>query len=230
MCVIKIAILLSIFVIAGTFGAGFRRRIEKEKCPKVNLLKSFDFQQMLGSWYVIEYYASSEESQIYRCMRTVFSLSGDDIEISMNFTYSFIDDPDNEHLYGNITWRIPDLKQPSHWVHAEDTYEGVYNTYLLDMDASGDNPWSLLLHCAEKSGSTRYLSSFVLSRKSTQSPNVISFLRDKLPRYDIDLQFMYPMDQHDCSAEHIPLFYQAIKNQLKPRVASKHPLKHPEHQ
>lgn len=77
--------------------------------------------KMLGSWYVIEYYASSEESQIYRCMRTVFSLSSDDIEISMNFTYSFIDDPDNEHLYGNITWRIPDLKQPSHWVHAEDT-------------------------------------------------------------------------------------------------------------
>ena len=98
------------------------------------------------------------------------------------------------------------------------------------MDATGDNPWALLLHCAEKSGSTRYLSSFVLSRKSTLLPNVISFLRDKLPRYDIDLQYMFKMKQKDCSAEHIPLFYQAIRDMLKPRAVSKHPLKHPEHQ
>lgn len=54
-------------------------------------------------------------------MRTDFHLSPNDVEISMNFTFSFMDDPDNEQLYGNITWRIPDLRRPSHWVHSEDT-------------------------------------------------------------------------------------------------------------
>lgn len=37
----------------------------------------------------------------------------------MNFTYIFINDPLNEALLGNITWQIPDMTTPAHWVHAE---------------------------------------------------------------------------------------------------------------
>lgn len=37
----------------------------------------------------------------------------------MNFTYSFTDDPINEQLVGNITWKIPSPELPAHWVHAE---------------------------------------------------------------------------------------------------------------
>jgi hypothetical protein len=76
---------------------------------------------LLGSWFVVQYYASSEEALSYGCMRPVFSVSPDRLQVSMNFTYTFTDDPAAELLYGNITWEIPNPNRPSHWVHAEDT-------------------------------------------------------------------------------------------------------------
>lgn len=79
--------------------------------------------QLLGSWYVVQYYASSEEALAYRCMRAEFYLSLVKLEVSMNFTYSFTDDPDNDILAGNITWEIPDSTKAAHWVHAEDSCE-----------------------------------------------------------------------------------------------------------
>lgn len=82
------------------------------------MIKLFDIQ-IKGTWNVIDYYASSEEVEIYRCMRSTFNLSPDAPEISMDFTYSYSDDPDNEMLAGNITWSIPSFEQPGHWVHKE---------------------------------------------------------------------------------------------------------------
>lgn len=76
------------------------------------------------------------------------------------------------------------------------TDEGVYNTYVLDSDYKS---WALLLHCAEKSKSPRYLSSFVMSRQPILARNVVTYLREKLPRYDIDLAYMFPMSQTNCS-------------------------------
>lgn len=78
---------------------------------------------MMGDWYVIEYYASSEEALSYKCMRAEFTLT--DEEVNMNFTYSFTDDPINELLIGNITWIIPNPIEPAHWVHSEDTCEYI---------------------------------------------------------------------------------------------------------
>ncbi|KAK5649292.1 hypothetical protein RI129_000321 [Pyrocoelia pectoralis] len=150
---------------------------------------------MLGPWYVVQYYASSEEALPYRCMRANFTMSPSHFEITMNFTYSFTDDPLNEELGGNITWVIPDPMQLAHWKHAEDTYEGIYNTYVLDSDYAS---WCLLLHCAEKSKSPRYLSSFIMSRNPVLGVNVVSYLREKLPRYDIDLTYMFDMAQNEC--------------------------------
>lgn len=90
----------------------------------------------------------------------------------------------------------------------------------------------LLLHCAEKSGSPRYLSSFIMSRQATLQNNVIAYLRDKLPRYEVDLEYLFDMDQTDCARSHIPEFYQAIQDMLVPKLQKtwKHPLKHPDHQ
>lgn len=39
----------------------------------------------------------------------------------MNFTYVYENDPANENLQGNLTWRIPNYDIPSHWIHTEDT-------------------------------------------------------------------------------------------------------------
>lgn len=75
----------------------------------------------MGSWYVVQYYASSEEDLAYRCMRAKFTMSHYPLEVTMNFTYSFTDDPINEKLQGNITWIIPNQGQLAHWTHAEDT-------------------------------------------------------------------------------------------------------------
>lgn len=76
---------------------------------------------MLGLWYVVQYYATSEEEVTYKCMRAILSMPTEGMEVEMNVTYSFLDDPDNDILSGNITWRIPDPSQPAHWIHEEDT-------------------------------------------------------------------------------------------------------------
>lgn len=95
--------------------------------------------------------------------------------------------------------------------------EGVYNTYVLDSDYKS---WALLLHCAEKSKSPRYLSSFIMSRSPDLGRNVVSYLRDKLPRYDIDLAFMFDMSQRECE---IPLI--SLDTDRPRIITKKHPMK-----
>ncbi|XP_020278659.1 apolipoprotein D [Pseudomyrmex gracilis] len=191
-----LTIALVVGLLADT-GGTWKRREDKTKCPKVKGIRNFDISEFLGLWYIVQYYASSEEALAYRCMRAELSVSPENAEVTMNFTYSFTDDPINELLVGNITWKIPSPdSSPAHWVHAEFPYEGVYNTYVLDSDYKS---WALLMHCAEKSKSPRYLSSFIMSREESLGPNVISYLREKLPKYDIDLEYMFPMDQKQCN-------------------------------
>lgn len=48
-------------------------------------------------------------------------------QITMNFTYSYIFDADNELLNGNITWQIPNFDDLSHWIHAEDVCKALAN-------------------------------------------------------------------------------------------------------
>ncbi|XP_018580094.1 apolipoprotein D [Anoplophora glabripennis] len=210
-----------IFAVLHPALASFKRLEDKTKCPVVKPIRNFDLQQMLGEWYVIEYYASSEEAISYKCMRADFTMSALE-SVNMNFTYSFTDDPINEQLIGNITWTIPNPVEPAHWTHSEDTYEGVYNTYILDSDYLS---WALLLHCAEKSKVPRYLSSFIMSREPVLGVNVISYLRDKLPRYDIDLTYMFDMSQDDCNSTISDLPPGVLLN--RPLVGSRrHPMKH----
>lgn len=100
--------------------------------------------------------------------------------------------------------------------------EGVYNTYVLDSDYTS---WALLLHCAEKSKVPRYLSSFIMSREPVLGVNVISYLRDKLPKYDIDLSYMFDMQQENCNETTPELPPSVILK--RPLVgARRHPMKH----
>ncbi|XP_053605721.1 uncharacterized protein Karl [Plodia interpunctella] len=187
--------------------AVFGKYVDKRKCPEVRAVPHFDLSQILGDWFVVEYYASEEEALSYSCMQAV--LSQDDhvqaedgtVEwtpgVTMNFTYRFADDPLGENLLGNITWRV-DLNEPAHWTHSEITYDGIYNTYVLDTEYK---TWALLLHCAEQREGARYLSAFVLSRKTTLPKNVMAYLRDKLPRYDVDVNYVFPISHNDCKSQ-----------------------------
>ncbi|KAL3280261.1 hypothetical protein HHI36_017756 [Cryptolaemus montrouzieri] len=195
---------------------------DKEKCPRVKAIRNFILEDLLGRWYVIEYYASSEEALSYRCMRAEFSASSPQ-DVTMNFTYSFTDDPINEILVGNITWVIPNPARPAHWVHSEDTYEGIYNTYILDSDYKS---WALLLHCAEKKKVTRYLSSFIMSRKPTLGANEKAYLKDKLPRYDIDLSYLFEMSQNDCNVTTNDFIPPSLLSNRKNPSSRRHPMKH----
>jgi hypothetical protein len=106
--------------------------------------------------------------------------------------------------------------------------EGVYNTYVLDCK----DTWAVLLHCAEKPSSPRYLSSILLSRDNTVPANVRSYVHDKLPKYGVQLEYTFPMVQDDCSPTIKPLYYgtkaEAVVN--KKTVNSKHPMLHNDHQ
>ncbi|CAH2040693.1 unnamed protein product, partial [Iphiclides podalirius] len=138
----KTMLFLSIFAIV-LCNVAFGRIVNKRKCPEVRAVPHFDLSQMLGDWFVVEYYASAEEALSYSCMRAVFT-EDDHVQaadgsvewtpgVTMNFTYRFADDPLGENLLGNITWRV-DLNEPAHWTHSELTYDGVYNTYVLDTE------------------------------------------------------------------------------------------------
>lgn len=74
--------------------------------------------------------------------------------------------------------------------------EGVYNTYVIDTDYSS---WALMMNCAEKKKNPRYLSALMMSRTRTLGHNVKVYLREKLPRYNIDLDFMFAVDQDECN-------------------------------
>lgn len=198
---------------------------DNTQCPKVKAIRDFDVSEFLGIWYVVEYYASSEEALAYRCMKAELSVSSENDEVTMNFTYSFVDDPINEQLIGNITWKIPSPDLPAHWVHAEEPYEGVYNTYVLDTDYKS---WALLMHCAEKSKSPRYLSSFIMSREISVGVNVISYLKEKLLRYDVNMEYLFPMEQNNCTTieTEADLLVPPLEPNNRQKIGNrKHPLK-----
>lgn len=131
----------------------------------------------------------------------------------MKFTVEF----SLEHFFANQTY------QQYHnifWVFLD---EGVYNTYVLDSDYKS---WALLLHCAEKTNVTRYLSSFIMSRKPTLGDNEKAYLRDKLPRYDIDLTYLFDMSQNDCNSTVSDLIPPPIIGIRREPSSRRHPMKH----
>lgn len=71
----------------------------------------------------------------------------------------------------------------------------MYNTYVIDTDYEN---WALIMHCAEKKTYPRYLSALMMSRTRTLGHNVKVFLREKLPKYNIDLDFMFEVRQDVC--------------------------------
>lgn len=65
-----------------------------------------------------------------------------------------------------------------------------------------------------------------MSRQPLLGINVISYLRDKLPRYDIDLTYMFDMTQNECDVPQtgIDIPPSVLVNRLPPGLR-RHPLK-----
>lgn len=49
---------------------------------QVKAMRNFDISGMMGFWYIMQYYASSEELPEYGCMRSVFSMSTGDNHVN----------------------------------------------------------------------------------------------------------------------------------------------------
>lgn len=67
-----------------------------------------------------------------------------------------------------------------------------------------------------------------MSREPVLGVNVVSYLKDKLSKYDIDLSYMFQMTQDDCNATlntaDIPPALRGIVNGSQ--ASRRHPLKH----
>ena len=85
-------------------------------------LRNFHIQDMMGFWYVVQYFASSEEMPEYACMRSSFSFAEQQqklMHVTMNISYLYAEDPSKQPQYGNISWFIPNTAVPAHWMHTE---------------------------------------------------------------------------------------------------------------
>lgn len=71
------------------------------------------------------------------------------------------------------------------------------------------------MHCAEKKKNTRYLSALIMSRVPTLGLNVKAFLREKLPQYNIDLDYMFEVNQENCDQMKTHFMEDYYENVLK---------------
>lgn len=64
-----------------------------------------------------------------------------------------------------------------------------------------------------------------MSREPILGVNVVSYLRDKLPKYDIDLSYMFVMQQENCNDTLTDLPPSVLIG--RPTIGSRrHPMKH----
>ncbi|CAL8127325.1 unnamed protein product [Orchesella dallaii] len=170
----------------------------REKCPDVRAMKDFNIFNILGSWYVVQYYSSSEEALTYHCMRAEFGLSSGYMDMIMKLTYIYADDPGEEAQTGNMTWQIPDPRRPEHWRHTENPYKGVYNTDVIDTDYT---TWLILLHCSDPESEKKFLSTFVLSRTAYIDKLTTDYLREKIGHYNVPMEYLFGVNQTFCFGE-----------------------------
>lgn len=56
---------------------------------QVKAMRNFDINEMMGFWYVVQYYASSEEAAEYSCMKCNFSMSDESALVRFQFLIFF---------------------------------------------------------------------------------------------------------------------------------------------
>lgn len=48
---------------------------------QVKAIRNFDINGMMGFWYIVQYYASSEEAAEYACMKCNFSMDTENVQV-----------------------------------------------------------------------------------------------------------------------------------------------------
>jgi hypothetical protein len=70
----------------------------------------------------------------------------------------------------------------------------------VDTDHSS---WLILLHCSDPEAEKKFLSTFVLSRVPYVDKLTTEYLREKISAYDIDLEYLFPVNQTFCFGEEL---------------------------
>lgn len=70
---------------------GLYRSVFSFLCTQVKAMRNFDINEMMGFWYVVQYYASSEEAAEYSCMKCNFTMSDESALVRFQFfSFSFL--------------------------------------------------------------------------------------------------------------------------------------------
>lgn len=48
---------------------------------QVKAIRNFEINGIIGSWYIVQYYASSEEAAEYACMKCNFSMNVEHVQV-----------------------------------------------------------------------------------------------------------------------------------------------------
>jgi hypothetical protein len=78
------------------------------------------------------------------------------------------------------------------WIFAD---KGIYSTDVVDTDYEN---WLILLHCSDPESQKKFLSTFVFSRSPTMDKMTVEYLRDKISFYDVELEYLFPVNQTNC--------------------------------
>jgi hypothetical protein len=62
----------------------------RDNCPEVKPMKNFNIFEILGPWFVVQYYSSAEIAFTYHCMKTEFGLSNGNMDMKMKLTYKYL--------------------------------------------------------------------------------------------------------------------------------------------
>merc|ERR1712038_1721022 len=164
-----------------------------KECPLYNTQEGFKLQPFLGDWYVLEYiYNKPMRMKDLSCVGFHFSLTSFG-ELQSNFTFRF--PAKTGHFYHVPTFSIVNPANSAVW---DTQFKGVELASLILGTDYGR--WAVLAQCNKNpaDGSTRYLSTRILSRTRSLSPEALSEVARVINSADSDAPFRYPVAQSVC--------------------------------
>jgi len=165
-----------------------------KECPLYNTQEGFKLQPFLGDWYVLEYiYNKPMRMKDLSCVGFHFSLTSFG-ELQSNFTFRF--PAMTGHFYHVPTFSLISDQNQAIW---DTQFRGVeLASLILGTDYTS---WAVLAQCNKNSAdspSPRYLSTRILSRTRSLSPDALAAVARVINAADSDAPFRYPVEQGVC--------------------------------